>query len=104
MVPDCAGVRVRDLERAHRSYPPALGLFELGRGTMAHGGAGVLREARTSRQRLRLNGDPPDSPYASPYARGEELDHLGVRTSDEDLVYVEDPDGVSIELIPTAAD
>ncbi len=122
---DYAGIRVRDLDRSLRFYTEALGLLEIRRGTMDHGGVWVLLEDRISRQRLELNWYPKGSKYDAPYARGEELDHLGFRVTDvaaaqaklraagataeeeftEDgrveLAYLRDPDGIQIELIAT---
>lgn len=122
---DYAGVRVTDLDRSLRFYREALGLAELRRGTMDHGGIWVLLEDPISRQRLELNWYPAGSRYAVPYVPGEELDHIGVRVADieraareletagarrgeevrEDgqleVVYLRDPDGIEIELIRT---
>ena len=122
---DYAGVRVRDLEMSVRFYTEGLGLFEVRRGTMDHGGVWVLLEDHLSRQRLELNWYPEGSKYASPWKAGEELDHLGFRAADcegaaralvkagakeverqvtagePDTIFLEDPNGIIIELIPT---
>ncbi len=122
---DYAGARVRDLEASVRFSTKARGLRERRRGESAVGGVWVLREDPKSRQRLELNWYGPRSRYATRWRRGEELDHLGFRTADpaamarrliaagareverfvdEDgdaLIYLEDPNGISIELIPT---
>lgn len=122
---DYAGIRVQDLERSVTFYTQAADLEELRRGTMDHGGTWVLLGDRGSGQRLELNCYPPGSRYDTPYAPGEGLDHLGFRVADlanatakftaagakvveelrEDgkvvLVYLTDPDGLWIELIPS---
>jgi catechol 2,3-dioxygenase-like lactoylglutathione lyase family enzyme len=123
---DYAGVRVRHLDRALTFYTEALGLLELRRGTMEHGGVWVLLEDRVSRQRLELNWYPEGTKYATPYAAGEELDHLGIRSADPErtvrelvaagarevdrivedgqlvAAFLADPDGITLEVIPTA--
>ena len=92
---------------------------------MDHGGVWVLLVDRTSGQRLELNWYPPGSEHASPYTVGEGVDHLGFRVAslptavaqltaagakvelelkekgEVVLVYLTDPDGIWIELIPT---
>lgn len=118
-----AGIRVRDLDRSIRFYTEGLGLIERGRGTMSHGGVFVGLEDRVSHQQLELNWYPPDSPYATPYAPGDGLDHLGFEVTDADstiarlltlgataavpvwteqgryrIGFVTDPDGVWIEV------
>ncbi|HEV2317057.1 MAG TPA: VOC family protein [Thermoplasmata archaeon] len=125
---DYAGIRVRDLEGAVRFYTEGVGLRELRRGTMGHGGIWVLLEDNLSRQRLELNWYPQGSKYASKWTAGEELDHLGFRTPDPESVakslvalgarlvervqegdepatiYLADPDGIQLELIPNPVD
>jgi catechol 2,3-dioxygenase-like lactoylglutathione lyase family enzyme len=122
---DYAGIRVTQLAKAVRFYTRALGLVERRRGRMAHGGVWVLLEDRVSHQHLELNWYPKGSKYATPYAPGEGLDHLGVRVRSLEaagrrlraagarkveeilwrgkpaLAYYEGPDGIWIELIPT---
>ncbi len=49
---------------------------------MHHGGKWVLLEDPRSHQRLELNWYPVDSPYATRYKLGEELDHIGFRVQD----------------------
>jgi lactoylglutathione lyase len=117
------GIRVRDLERSLRFYTQGLGLREVGRGTMSHGGTFVGLEDPESHFELELNLYPPDSPYATPYSVGEGLDHLGVVVPDARATierlrglgariavepwleagrywigFVEDPDGIWIEI------
>ncbi len=120
---DYAGLRVTRLARSVRFFESALGLREIRRGTMAHGGVWVLLEDPTSHQRLELNWYPPGSPYAVEFRAGEGLDHLGVRVHSlpaagrrlraagahrvhqiryrgrVELEYWEGPDGVWVELI-----
>jgi lactoylglutathione lyase len=122
---DYAGIRVREIERSVAFYTKGAGLEELRRGTMEHGGIWVLLGDRTSGQRLELNWYPKGSTYATRYSVGEGMDHLGFRVADlgaavtqlkaagakvvEELkeggrvvlVYLADPDGIWIELIPT---
>lgn len=117
------GIRVRNLERSLAFYTKALGMKEASRGRMAHGGVFVQLRGRGSAHRLELNWYPRNSPYFTPYARGEELDHIAfwcrdvraefrrlvragariaVRPWDESgyvLAYVKDPDGIWIELL-----
>jgi len=120
---DYAGLRVTNLARATRFLTKGLGLVELRRGRMAHGGVWVLFEDRASHQQLELNWYPKGSRYATPFVAGEGLDHLGFRTSDlvtagrrlraagarpvdeiryrgkVALAYYEGPDGLWVELI-----
>ncbi len=120
---DYAGVRVTDLRRAMRFFTAGLGLVEARRGRMRHGGVWVLLEDRASGQRLELNWYPAGSRYATPFAPGEGLDHLGVRVQSlaaagrrlrnaggrkvvsvrgragPEVEYYEGPDGIWVELI-----
>lgn len=120
-----AGIRVTNVERSLAFYTQGLGLTEIRRGTMDHGGQWVLLEDPRSHQTLELNWYPKGSPYDVAFTPGEGLDHLGVRVSNladaeqkltaaggkkvhelrEDgevvLSYLEDPDGIWIELILT---
>jgi lactoylglutathione lyase len=118
------GIRVTDLGRSLEFYTQGLGLEELRRGRLPHGGRRVLLVDRGTAQRLELNWYPKGSPYAVPYVAGEGLDHLGYSTGHAaDLArrlvehggkialtptdplgvrqnfYVEDPDGNWIELM-----
>ncbi|MGQ0797981.1 MAG: VOC family protein [Methanobacteriota archaeon] len=117
------GIRVRNLERSLAFYRKALGMKEASRGRMAHGGVFVQLAGPGSGHRLELNWYPRDNPYYSPYASGEELDHIAfwcrdVRREFRRLVragakvaiqpweeagyilaYVKDPDGIWIELL-----
>jgi catechol 2,3-dioxygenase-like lactoylglutathione lyase family enzyme len=122
---DYAGIRVTHLAKAVRFFTTGLGLIELRRGRMEHGGVWVLLEDRVSHQQLELNWYPKGSKYATPFSPGEGLDHLGVRVRSIEsaarrlraagarkieeirwrgkvvLAYYEGPDGVWIELILT---
>lgn len=120
---DYAGLRVTNLGRSSRFLSEGLGLDEVRRGKMDHGGIWVLFEDPSSHQRLELNWYPRGSRFATPYVPGEGLDHLGFRVQDlvaagrrleragahrvEEIreggqvvvVYYEGPDGLWIELI-----
>lgn len=120
---DYTGIRVTRLGPARRFVKNALGLRELRRGRMSHGGLWVLYEDPISHQRLELNWYPKGSRYAVPFVPGEGLDHLGFRVSDLRaaarrlvaagarkraeirwkgkvvLAYYEGPDGLWVELI-----
>jgi catechol 2,3-dioxygenase-like lactoylglutathione lyase family enzyme len=125
---DYAGIRVTHLAKATRFVTKGLGLEEVRRGKMGHGGVWVLFRDSVSHQQLELNWYPPGNKYATPFSPGEGLDHLGFRVSDiaavgrrlrsagarpvEEirwrgkvvLAYYEGPDGIWVELIhsPTA--
>jgi catechol 2,3-dioxygenase-like lactoylglutathione lyase family enzyme len=120
---DYTGIRVTNLAKATRFLTKGLGLTEIRRGTMGHGGVWVLFQDRASSQRLELNWYPKGNRYAVPYVAGEGLDHIGVRVNDISqagrqlkaaggrlvaqekwrgkvvLAYYEGPDGIWIELI-----
>lgn len=117
-----AGVRVRDLDRSLTFYQ-ALGMRVTRRGTMAHGGVYVHLKSPGSPQVLELNYYPRRNRFYEPYGKGSELDHLGFWVEDVDgcleflkglgattavepwteeryrLAFVEDPDGIWIELL-----
>jgi catechol 2,3-dioxygenase-like lactoylglutathione lyase family enzyme len=116
------GIQVRELRRSLRFYL-SLGLKVDHRGTMAHGGKWVHLKDPASGQRLELNWYPKGSRFYERYKSGSELDHIGFIVDDalrwfkllvkrgarpaarpfgdesETLAYVEDPDGIWIELI-----
>jgi lactoylglutathione lyase len=116
------GIRVTDLARSLAFYSGLLGLRELRRGTMSHGGVFVLLEDPSTHQRLELNWYPKGHKYDTPYVPGEGLDHIGFEVQDaratydrlvsmgyepavepwvEDgflLCFVKDPDGNWVEL------
>ncbi len=115
------GIRVRDLERSIRFYR-ALGMRMLFRGKMDHGGEYVHLAIPGSIVRLELNYYPEGNPYYTPWGPGSEFDHLGFIAEDADraldrlekagatvaiprwnetssrIGYVNDPDGVTIEV------
>ncbi len=117
-----AGVRVRDLDRSLAFYK-GLGMKVAGRGTMEHGGTYVHLKSPGSSQVLELNYYPRRNRFYEPYRKGSELDHLGFWVEDVDgclefmkglgatpliepwtegrfqLGFVEDPDGICIELL-----
>ena len=120
---DYVGVRVTKLASAAGFLTRGLGLKEVRRGKMAHGGVWVLFEDPASHQRLELNWYPKGSRYATPFLPGEGLDHLGFRVQDlraagqrliaagarqrEEIrwrrkvvvAFYEGPDGIWVELI-----
>ena len=120
---DYAGIRVTNLPKAARFLTKGLGLQEVRRGTMGHGGVWVLFRDTTSHQQLELNWYPKGNRYATPFSAGEGLDHLGFRVNDLAraarrvtaaggrlveqirwrgkvvLAYYEGPDGIWVELI-----
>ncbi len=77
-----SGIRVSDPDRSVKFYTQGLGLKETGRGTMSHGGLFIGLQDPDTMQQLELNWYPDDSPYATPYAVGEGLDHLGFEVED----------------------
>ena len=81
------GIRVTELERSLNFYTELLGLKKCRQGTMHHGGIWVLLEDPRSHQRLELNWYPDASPYASPYAAGDGLDHIGFKVKDPASTY-----------------
>ena len=120
---DYTGIRVTNLPKATKFLEKGLGLTEVRRGTMDHGGVWVLFQDRASGQRLELNYYPKGNPYATPFSPGEGLDHIGVRVNDMAaagrqltaaggrlvdqfkegrtvvVAYYEGPDGIWVELI-----
>jgi len=120
---DYTGIRVTNLAKATRFVTKGLGLEQVRRGRMGHGGVWVLFQDRTSHQHLELNWYPKGSKYATPFTAGEGLDHLGFRVNDLPaagrrvkaaggrlvneirwkgkvvLAYYEGPDGIWVELI-----
>ncbi len=116
------GIRVRRLAPSLEFYTEVIGLSEVKRGEMPHGGIWVLLKDKTTGQHLELNWYPKGSRFDAKYTRGEELDHLAFHVKDvkaayEELlangatvavspeesegteVYVRDPDGIWIELL-----
>ena len=104
-----------------------MGLKEVGRGRMNHGGVYVLLQDETTNQRVELNWYPKGSKFFAEYELGEGIDHLGfivddVRKTYSELIskgaepasppwkevdnddqswigFVKDPNGIWIELI-----
>ncbi|MGA8276338.1 MAG: VOC family protein [Thermoplasmata archaeon] len=123
MYVDYVGLRVTNLAKSLRFFTQGLGLREVRRGRMGHGGVWVLMEDPISHQHLELNWYPPGSRYATPFVAGEGLDHLGLRVTNVasaarqlraagakrieeiryrgkvELAYYEGPDGLWVELI-----
>jgi lactoylglutathione lyase len=116
------GIRVRDLKRSIRFYSRVLGLKQVHKGTMGHGGVFVHLKKTGSSQRLELNYYPPGNRFYEKYRTGTEMDHIGFWVEDVDrtyaraisrgakraaapfsnnrerLAYVKDPDGIWIEF------
>lgn len=82
-----AGIRVTDPDRSVKFYTEGLGLKETSRGHMSHGGLFIGLQDPNTMQQLELNWYPPDSPYNTPYAVGEGLDHLGFEVEDAPATY-----------------
>ena len=123
------GIQVRDLDRSIAFYRDLLGMV-VGRREKVPETRGEWAELRSpdSPLLLELNWYPEGSQhFAGPYRHGDELDHLAFDCEDADaayhelvargaksglapfteggsrLAYVEDPDGVWIELASKAA-
>jgi len=117
------GIRVRNLRRSLRFYTKVMGMKEILRGTMKHGGVFVHVKSPRSSQRLELNFYPAKTKFHETFRPGSELDHLAfwmkdVKRSYSELVakgageavepfkegryelaFIKDPDGIWIELI-----
>ncbi|HEV8595422.1 MAG TPA: VOC family protein [Thermoplasmata archaeon] len=116
------GIRVRDLKKSVDFYRRAFGMKVVNEGTMGHGGKYVQLLGPGSRHKLELNWYPSGSRFYTPYRKGEEMDHFAfvvddVRAAYRELlrkgarpavppeksegteVYVQDPDGIWIELL-----
>jgi len=118
------GIQVRDLERSISFYRDVLGMRVVRRRRVPETG-GEWAELRSagSKQLLELNWYPDGSKFfAGPYRNGDELDHIAFECEDVErayrellangaraghppfaegeswLAYVEDPDGIWIEL------
>lgn len=75
------GIRVTNLERSIEFYTRILDLVELKRAA-DNESAYVLFKDRRSGQRIELNWYSESSPFWTPYAPGEGLDHIEVRVKD----------------------
>ncbi len=125
------GIRVRHMDESIRFYTEVLGMeiMEPPQPTPPHGKVATLRSPG-SPQLLELNWYKPGSRFGPPYSNGEELDHLAFECDDVERVvqdleskgvtvlvrpreigssegwneaFVEDPNGIWIELIPEKA-
>jgi lactoylglutathione lyase len=116
------GIRVRNLNKSIRFYTKLLGMKEKGHYRIeATKGWVVGLESSDGKFQIELNYYPRNSPFYSKYVVGEGLDHLafGVSNLDKALkeakrlgypvveeiqgktskwAYIEDPDGIWIEL------
>jgi catechol 2,3-dioxygenase-like lactoylglutathione lyase family enzyme len=123
MYVDYVGLRVTNLAKSLRFFTQGLGLREVRRGKMFHGGIWVLMEDPISHQHIELNWYPLKSKFATPFVAGEGLDHLGLRVTSVaaaarrlraagakrifefrdkrilEVAYYEGPDGLWVELI-----
>ena len=116
------GIRVTDLQKSLDFYTKLLGMKITGRSKIqATKGEVVALESEEGGFTLELNCYDPDSPFNTKYAVGEGLDHLAFKVDDLDKaleeaqqngykvvlqmeadgnrwVYIEDPDGIWIEV------
>ncbi len=116
-----SGIRVRQLARSLDFYR-ALGFRVFRRGVMEHGGKWVHLKFPGSHHRLELNYYPKGTPFYEPFRKGSEFDHFGFYFTDlarwvarakraggkvvarvpdgrNELVYLEDPNGIWLEFI-----
>jgi lactoylglutathione lyase len=124
MKPKCmyVGIRVTDLEKSIAFYTKILGMKVINRGRIElTKGETVALQGEEGGFVLELNYYEKDSPYNTKYTVGEGLDHLAFKVDDLDKAlaeanragyktllqlktpegrwaYVEDPDGIWIEL------
>jgi catechol 2,3-dioxygenase-like lactoylglutathione lyase family enzyme len=84
MVVRYVGLRVTDLARSLHFYQSTLDLREVRRGDMSQYGRGtwILLEDPERHPRIELNWYPEGSPFATPYAPGDGLDHIGCLVED----------------------
>jgi lactoylglutathione lyase len=116
------GIRVTDLQKSIDFYTKLLGMKVTGRGKVEQTkGETVGLESEKGGFALELNHYEEDSPYNTRYVVGEGLDHLAFKVDDLDKAleearraghrmilqikadgnrwaYIEDPDGIWIEL------
>jgi lactoylglutathione lyase len=116
-----AGIRVKDLEASVAFYTKVLGMKDLGRGTVDAAKGQTVDLAGDGGFVLELNYYEKGSRFATDYVVGEGLDHLAFRVEDLDKAlaeakkaghpvvlemktatsrwaYIEDPNGIWIEL------
>jgi lactoylglutathione lyase len=123
------GIRVRDMAESIRFYTEILGMeiVEPEQTTPPTQGKVVMLRSPGATQLLELNWYEPGSPFGAAYVSGQELDHLGFECDDVEQAvrylesrgarvrvrpreigasigwneaFVEDPNGIWIELIP----
>jgi len=116
------GIRVTNLQRSIDFYTKVLGMQVTGRGKVEQTkGETVGLQSEKDGFTLELNYYEKDSPYNTEYTAGEGLDHLAFKVEDLDKAleearkaedrtilemkadggrwaYIEDPDGIWIEL------
>ena len=116
------GIRVTNLQRSIDFYTKLLGMKVVGRGKVVHTkGETVGLESEKGGFNLELNYYEKNSPYCEKYIAGEGLDHLAFKVDNLDdalkeakeagyrtmlemksdggrWAYIEDPDGLWIEL------
>lgn len=75
------GIRVTDIDRSVRFYTDVFGMKVVAQGDFIKQGGGryALLKDPKSGVRMELNWYPPGSKYATPFAPGEGLDHIGVK-------------------------
>ncbi len=120
------GIRVKDLEKSVTFYTNLLGMKILDRSTIAAAkGIAVNLVTEEGGPILELNWYEKGSPFDAKYAVGEGLDHLAFKVENLDAAlaeakkaghpvvqevraptsrwaYIEDPDGIWIELFQSA--
>jgi lactoylglutathione lyase len=116
------GIRVTNLQKSIDFYTRVLGMKAINRGKIEQTkGETVALQGESSGFVLELNYYERDSPYSNKYIVGEGLDHLAFKVEDLDKAleeahkeghpailqmkspegkwaYIEDPDGIWIEL------
>lgn len=122
------GIRVKDLDASVRFYTHVLGMTEIRRSEIPEtGGQLVYLASDDGGHPLELNHYDRGSPYDGRYAAGDGLDHLAfqvddldralaearkeghpvveeIRTAGSRWAYIQDPDGIWIELFAWTAD